>query len=68
MAVCRANGLTIVGESLQPIRDLEATEGKDFMHDRLATGRTAHPNQRDTISRFSPVVDPPFSYHGENVF
>jgi putative transposase len=44
------------------------TWAMDFVHDQLATG----PKLRiltvvDTFSRFSPVIDPRFSYRGENV-
>lgn len=40
----------------------------DFVHDQLATGRKIRVlTVVDTFSRFSPVVDPRFSYRGENV-
>lgn len=40
----------------------------DFVHDQLATGRKIRVlTVIDTFSRFSPVVDPRFSYRGENV-
>ncbi len=40
----------------------------DFVHDQLATGRKIRVlTVVDTFSRFSPVLDPRFSYHGEDV-
>ena len=40
----------------------------DFVHDQLATGRKIRVlTVVDTFSRFSPVVDPRFSYRGEDV-
>lgn len=40
----------------------------DFVHDQLATGRKIRIlTVVDTFSRFSPVLDPRFSYRGENV-
>lgn len=40
----------------------------DFVHDQLATGRRLRiPTVVDTFSRLSPVVDPRFSYRGEDV-
>jgi putative transposase len=40
----------------------------DFVHDQLVTGRKLRVlTVVDTFSRFSPVVDPRFSYKGENV-
>jgi len=40
----------------------------DFVHDQLATGRKIRVLiVVDTFSRFSPVVDPRFSYRGEDV-
>ena len=40
----------------------------DFVHDQLATGRKIRVlTVIDTFSRFSPVVDPRFSYRGEDV-
>lgn len=40
----------------------------DFVHDQLATGRKLHIlTVVDTYSRLSPVVDPRFSYRGEDV-
>ena len=39
-----------------------------FVHDQLATGRTLRIlTVVDTFSRFSPVLDPRFSYRGEDV-
>ena len=51
----------------------DATQGNqvwamDFVHDQLATGRKIRVlSDVDTFSRFSPVVDPRFSYRGEDV-
>ncbi|GAB4073137.1 hypothetical protein GCM10028812_52870 [Ancylobacter sonchi] len=40
----------------------------DFVHDQLATGRKIRVlTVIDTFSRFSPVVDPRFSYRAEHV-
>jgi hypothetical protein len=40
----------------------------DFVHDQLATGRKIRVlTIVDTFSRFSPAVDPRFSYRGEDV-
>jgi putative transposase len=40
----------------------------DFVHDQLATGRKLRIlTIVDTFSRFSPAVDPQFSYRGEDV-
>ena len=40
----------------------------DFVHDQLATGRKLRIlTIVDTFSRFSPAVDPRFSYRGEDV-
>lgn len=40
----------------------------DFVHDQLVTGRKLRTlTVVDTFSRFSPVVDPRFSYKGEDV-
>jgi putative transposase len=40
----------------------------DFVHDQLATGRKIRVLiVVDTFSRFSPVLDPRFSYRGEDV-
>ena len=40
----------------------------DFVHDQLATGRKIRVlTVVDTFSRFSPVVDPRFSYRAEGV-
>ena len=40
----------------------------DFVHDQLATGRKIRVlTVVDTFSRFSPAVDPRFSYRAENV-
>jgi len=51
----------------------EATEANetwamDFVHDQLATGRKLRVlTVVDTFSRYSPVIDPRFSYRGEDV-
>ncbi|WP_421611188.1 integrase catalytic domain-containing protein [Bradyrhizobium ottawaense] len=40
----------------------------DFVHDQLATGRKIRVlTIVDTFSRFSPAVDPRFSYRGGDV-
>ena len=40
----------------------------DFVHDQLVTGRKLRVLAVvDTFSRFSPVIDPRFSYRGEDV-
>lgn len=40
----------------------------DFVHDQLATGRKFRIlTVVDTFSRFFPVIDPRFSYQGEDV-
>jgi len=40
----------------------------DFVHDQLATGRKIRVlTVVDTFSRFSPVIDPKFSYRAEDV-
>ncbi len=40
----------------------------DFVHDQLATGRKLRIlTVVDTFSRFSPAIDPRFSYRGEDV-
>jgi len=40
----------------------------DFVHDQLATGRKIRVlTVVDTFSRFSPIVDPRFSYRAEDV-
>lgn len=38
----------------------------DFVHDQLATGRKIRV-LTVVVSRFSPAVDPRFSYRGEDV-
>jgi putative transposase len=44
------------------------TWAMDFVHDQLATGRKIRMlTIADTFSRFSPVVDPRFSYRVEDV-
>ena len=40
----------------------------DFVHDQLATGQRIRVlTVVDTFSRFSPVIDPRFSYRAEDV-
>jgi putative transposase len=44
------------------------TWSMDFVYDQFATGRKIRvPTVVDTFSRFSPVVDPRFSYRAEHV-
>lgn len=44
------------------------TWAMDFVHDQLVTGRKLRVlTIVDTFSRFSPVIDPRFSYRGEDV-
>lgn len=44
------------------------TWAMDFVHDQLVTGRKLRVlTVVDTFSRFSPVIDPRFSYKGEDV-
>ncbi len=43
------------------------TWAMDFVHDQLATGKKIRVlTVADTFSRFSPVIDPRVSYHGED--
>lgn len=47
---------------------INETWAMDFVHDQLATGRKIRVlTVVDTFSRFSPAVDPRFSYKGEDV-
>ena len=47
---------------------INETWAMDFVHDQLATGRKIRVlTIVDTFSRFSPAVDPRFSYKGEDV-
>jgi putative transposase len=47
---------------------INQTWAMDFVHDQLATGRKIRVlTIVDTFSRFSPAIDPRFSYRGENV-
>lgn len=51
-------------EATQP----NETWAMDFVHDQLATGRKIRVlTVVDTFSRFSPIIDPRFSYRGEDV-
>ena len=44
------------------------TWAMDFVHDQLATGRKIRVlTVVDTFSRYAPVIDPRFSYRGEDV-
>jgi putative transposase len=44
------------------------TWAMDFVHDQLATGRKIRVlTVVDTFSRYSPIIDPRFSYRGEDV-
>src|SRR3954463_6096134 len=44
------------------------TRAMDFVHDQLATGKKIRVlTVVDTFSRFSPTIDPPFSYRAEDV-
>ncbi|WP_180982461.1 transposase [Methylocella silvestris] len=50
------------------VADLSLDMAMDFVHDQLATGRKFRVfTIVDTFSRFSPAVDPRFSYRGEDV-
>ena len=47
---------------------INETWAMDFVHDQFATGKKIRVlTVVDTFSRFSPVVDPRFSYKGEDV-
>lgn len=47
---------------------INQTWAMDFVHDQLATGRKIRVlTMVDTFSRYSPAVDPRFSYRGEDV-
>jgi len=47
---------------------INKTWAMDFVHDQLATGKKIRVlTVVDTYSRFSPIVDPRFSYRGEDV-
>ena len=49
-------------------RQINETWAMDFVHDQLATGRKIRVlTIVDTFSRFSPAVDPRFSYRGHDV-
>ena len=49
-------------------RQVNETWAMDFVHDQLATGRKIRVlTIVDTSHRFSPAVDPRFSYRGEDV-
>jgi putative transposase len=55
-------------EDRRPAVQINETWAMDFVHDQLATGRKLRVlTIVDTFSRFSPAVDPRFSYRGEDV-
>lgn len=55
-------------EDRREVSCLNETWAKDFVHDQLATGRKIRVlTVLDTFCRFSPVLDPRFSYRGEDV-
>ncbi len=55
-------------EDRKPAERINETWAMDFVHDQLATGRKIRVLPIvDTFSRFSPAVDPRFSYRGEDV-
>jgi putative transposase len=52
----------------RPATQPNETWAMDFVHDQLATGKKIRVlTVVDTFSRFSPVIDPRFSYRAENV-
>lgn len=52
----------------QPATRPNETWAMDFVHDQLATGKKLRVlTVVDTFSRFSPIVDPRFSYRAEDV-
>jgi len=52
----------------KPASQPNETWAMDFVHDQLATGRKIRVlTIVDTFSRFSPIIDPRFSYRAENV-
>ena len=52
----------------QPATRPNETWAMDFVHDQLATGKRIRVlTVVDTFSRFSPVIDPRFSYRAEDV-
>ena len=55
-------------EDRRPATRSNETWAMDFVHDQLATGRKIRVlTVVDTFSRFSPVIDPRFSYRAEDV-
>jgi putative transposase len=55
-------------EDRKPAVRINETWAMDFVHDQLATGRKIRIlTIVDTFSRFSPAVDPRFSYRGQDV-
>jgi putative transposase len=55
-------------EDRRPATHSNQTWAMDFVHDQLATGRKIRIlTVVDTFTRFSPAVDPRFSYRGEDV-
>jgi len=79
MASAAASNFTTHIESAQRVKaklrdgrtiavHINETWAMDFVHDQLATGKKIRVlTVVDTFSRFSPVVDPRFSYKGEDV-
>jgi putative transposase len=52
----------------KPASQPNETWAMDFVHDQLATGRKIRVlTIVETFSRFSPIIDPRFSYRAENV-
>ena len=52
----------------KPATQPNETWAMDFVHDQLATGKKIRVlTVVDTFSRFSPVLDPRFSYRAEDV-
>ncbi|MCA0404834.1 MAG: integrase core domain-containing protein, partial [Proteobacteria bacterium] len=68
---CRKAHLGRLSEFSVPLllnAQINETWAMDFVHDQLATGRKLRVlTIVDTFSRFSPAVDPRFSYRGEDV-
>ena len=55
-------------EDRQPPASANETWAMDFVHDQLATGKKLRVlTVVDAFSRFSPIIDPRFSYRGEDV-
>jgi putative transposase len=55
-------------EDRRPATQPNETWSMDFVHDQLATGKKIRVlTVVDTFSRFSPIIDPRFSYRAEDV-